>query len=81
MDYLRVDAKESNPMGSPANAAVRAYLIQQITTIGLTPEVQTTTVVSHWPMEVTTSAHLRAFPSQYALNAEVVLTAVSSQKS
>ena len=49
MTYLPAIAKEPHPMGSPASAEVRAYLIQQISALGLTPEVQTTTVVQHWP--------------------------------
>jgi hypothetical protein len=49
MTYLPAIAKEPHPMGSPASAEVRAYLIQQIRALGLTPEVQTTTVVQHWP--------------------------------
>ena len=49
MAYLPAIAKEPHPMGSPASAEVRAYLIQQISALGLTPEVQTTTIVQHWP--------------------------------
>jgi hypothetical protein len=49
MTELRAIAKVPHPMGSPASAAVRAYLIQQIRAMGLTPQVQTTTVVQHWP--------------------------------
>ena len=49
MTELPAIAKEPHPMGSPANAAVQAYLIRQITALGLTPEVQTTTVISRQP--------------------------------
>jgi Zn-dependent M28 family amino/carboxypeptidase len=49
MDYLRVVAKAPHPMDSPANAEVRASLVQQIRAMGLQPEVQIATVVSRWP--------------------------------
>jgi hypothetical protein len=49
MTDLRVIAKAPHPMGSPASAAVCAYLIQQIKARGLIPEMQTTTVVQHFP--------------------------------
>ncbi len=49
MAYLAAIAKEPHPMGSTASAEVRTYLIQQIRALGLTPEIQTTTVVQHWP--------------------------------
>jgi hypothetical protein len=44
MTQLRVIAQQSRLMGSPGNAQTRAYLMQQITSLGLKPEVQTTTV-------------------------------------
>jgi hypothetical protein len=44
MTQLRVIARQSRLIGSPANAQARAYLLQQITAMGLQPEVQTTTV-------------------------------------
>lgn len=49
MTYLPAIAKEPHPMGSPANTAVQAYLIGQITALGLTPVVQTTTVTLRPP--------------------------------
>ncbi|SRR6266568_2937576 len=49
MTELRTIAQKPHPMGSPASAEVRTYLIQQIRAMGLTPEVQTTTVIQHWP--------------------------------
>jgi Peptidase family M28 len=49
MTELPAIAKEPHPMGSPANAAVQSYLIQQITALRLTPVVQTTTVTSRQP--------------------------------
>ncbi len=48
-DHLKVIAKEPHPMGSPANAAVRDYLIQVITGMGLQPEIQTATSVLRFP--------------------------------
>lgn len=49
MTGLRVIAQQSRLIGSPANAQTRAYLQQQITAMGLQPEVQTTTVTLHPP--------------------------------
>jgi acetylornithine deacetylase/succinyl-diaminopimelate desuccinylase-like protein len=48
-DHLKVVAKEPHPMGSPANAAVRDYLIQEITAMGLRPEMQNTTAILRFP--------------------------------
>jgi hypothetical protein len=49
MTDLWVIAQEPRLIGSPANARTRAYLIQQITAMGLQPEVQTTTTILHPP--------------------------------
>jgi hypothetical protein len=49
MTQLRTIPQAPHPMGSPTSMEVRAYLIQQIKAMGLTPQVQTTTVVQHWP--------------------------------
>jgi hypothetical protein len=49
MTDLRVIAKEPHLIGSQALVQVRAYLIKQITKMGLQPEVQTTTVIQHPP--------------------------------
>ena len=49
MQHLQVIAREPHPLGSPASAAVRDYLVRQITDLGLTPEIQTTTVVNRFP--------------------------------
>ena len=47
--HLRVIAREPHPLGSPANAAVREYLVRELTALGLQPEVQTTTAVNRFP--------------------------------
>lgn len=38
--HLPIIAKAPHPTGSPAQADVREYLIQQLTALGLTPEIQ-----------------------------------------
>ncbi len=45
--HIRVIALEPHPMGSPENAAVRDYLIRELTALGLQPEVQKVTAVNH----------------------------------
>lgn len=47
MTDLRVLAKQPRLIGSPGNAAARAYLIGRITALGLTPQVQNTTTIQH----------------------------------
>lgn len=47
MANLQVIARQPRLIGSPGNAAARAYLIQRITALGLAPEVQTTTTIQH----------------------------------
>ena len=49
MSELQAIARVPHPMGSQAEADVRAYLVQQIRTLGFTPQVQTTTITQHWP--------------------------------
>ena len=49
MTKLQVIAHQSRLIGSPANAQIRAYLMQQISAMGLQPEVQTATVTLHPP--------------------------------
>lgn len=50
MTELQAIARVPHPMGSQATAGMRAYLVQQICAMGLTPEVQaTTTITQHWP--------------------------------
>ncbi|MCW5850089.1 MAG: M28 family peptidase [Anaerolineae bacterium] len=43
MEHLRVIAQEPRFLGTPGNTQARDYLVQQLTSLGLTPEVQTTT--------------------------------------
>ena len=38
--HIRVIAQQPHPLGSPANAAVREYLVHQLAALGLQPEVQ-----------------------------------------
>jgi acetylornithine deacetylase/succinyl-diaminopimelate desuccinylase-like protein len=45
MAHLRVIAAEPRPIGSPAHAAVRQYLLDQLRALGLEPQVQTTSSV------------------------------------
>lgn len=44
--HIRVIAREPHVMGSPENAAVRDYLIRELTALGLQPEVQKVTAVN-----------------------------------
>lgn len=48
MTHLRVLAQKPHPIGSVESEKVRDYLIQELAAIGLQPEVQKATVVSHW---------------------------------
>ncbi len=43
MEHLAVIAQAPRSLGAPGNAKARDYLVQQLTAMGLTPEVQTTT--------------------------------------
>lgn len=45
MEHLRVIAREPHPVGSPAHAEVRDYLVAQLRELGLEPQVQTATAV------------------------------------
>ncbi|HEU5424318.1 MAG TPA: M28 family peptidase, partial [Nitrolancea sp.] len=42
MAHLRVIAAQPHAIGSPENAAVRQYLVEQVRALGLEPEIQTT---------------------------------------
>ena len=42
MPHLFKIAQNPHPIGTPENAEVRAYLIEQLRTLGLVPQVQTT---------------------------------------
>jgi hypothetical protein len=58
MHDLRVIAAAPRPIGSPGNAAARAYIIGQLTSIGLQPEVQTGVGFGHFPGSPTIPAGL-----------------------
>lgn len=45
MEHLRVIASEPHPIGSPAHAEVRDYLVAQLRELGLEPQLQTATAV------------------------------------
>lgn len=49
MRDLTVIARSARPTGSPAHAATRQYLIDQLTAMGLAPEVQSTVGVTRFP--------------------------------
>ena len=44
--YLRAFARVPHPVGTAAHDAVRDYIVQQLSSLGVRPEVQTATVVS-----------------------------------
>jgi hypothetical protein len=44
LPHLRAIARQPHPVGSPANAHVRDYLLAQLSALGLQPEVQRATV-------------------------------------
>ncbi len=44
--HLRIIAAEPHPVGTPAHDAVRDYIVQQLSGMGVRPELQTATVVS-----------------------------------
>jgi len=41
-------AQEPHPMGSPQNARVRDYIVEQLDALGLSPEIQTSTVPDYF---------------------------------
>ncbi len=45
MEYLNAIAQKPHPTGSPENARVRDYILSRLTALGLSQDVQTTTVV------------------------------------
>ena len=48
-DYLKAITVKPHPIGSPAHAEVRDFLVSELVKIGLQPQVQTTTAVNtHW---------------------------------
>jgi len=46
LTHLRAFARVPHPVGTPAHDAVRDYIVQQLSALGVQPEVQTATVVS-----------------------------------
>lgn len=46
MNHLEVIAQKPHPIGSPKNTEVRDYILKELATRGLSPEVQKTTVVN-----------------------------------
>jgi hypothetical protein len=49
MQHLSVITRETHPIGSPAHAAVREYIVRELVALGLAPEVQRATVASKNP--------------------------------
>ena len=48
LEHVRAIAREPHPMGSPENAAVRDYLVEELSALGLEPEVQKTTAAHYF---------------------------------
>jgi hypothetical protein len=48
LEHVRAIAKEPYPMDSPENAAVRDYLVKELRTLGVEPEVQRATAAHTW---------------------------------
>ncbi|MGH3148086.1 MAG: M20/M25/M40 family metallo-hydrolase, partial [Rubrobacter sp.] len=48
LEHVRVIAQEPHPMGSPENMAVRDYLVEELSALGLEPEVQKTTAAHYF---------------------------------
>jgi hypothetical protein len=46
LEHVRAIAREPHPMGSPENEAARDYLIEELSALGLEPEVQKATAVT-----------------------------------
>src|SRR5919202_2996447 len=46
LGHVRAIAEEPHPMGSPENAAVRDYLLEKLSALGLKPEVQKATAAT-----------------------------------
>jgi hypothetical protein len=49
LEHVRVVATEPHPMGSPANAVVRDYLVGELRGLGVTPQVQRATA-AYYPV-------------------------------
>ena len=48
MAHVRVVAREPHPVGTPANAAVRAYLVRELERLGIEVELQATAVPDYY---------------------------------
>jgi hypothetical protein len=48
MEHLRVIAREPHPTGSTANARVRDYIVEQLNSLGLRPDVQKSVSTTPW---------------------------------
>jgi len=48
LEHVRAIAREPHPMGSPENAAVRDYLVKELRTLGVEPEVQKATAAYYY---------------------------------
>src|SRR5215207_1796085 len=48
LEHVRAIARKPHPMGSPENAAVRDYLVEELNALGMEPEVQEATAAHHW---------------------------------
>jgi peptidase M28-like protein len=48
MEHLKVIAREPHPTGSVANTRVRDYLVEQLKSLGLNPEVQRSVGTTSW---------------------------------
>ena len=49
LEHIRIVAKQPHPMGSPANAAVRDYLVSELRGLGVAPQVQRATA-AYYPI-------------------------------
>ena len=49
LEHVRIVAREPHPMGSPANAAVRDYLVSELRGLGVAPQVQRATA-AYYPV-------------------------------
>ena len=48
LEHVRVIAREPHTMGSPENAAVRDYLVEELSALGMEPEVQKITAAHYF---------------------------------
>jgi Zn-dependent M28 family amino/carboxypeptidase len=52
LEHVRAIAQEPHPMGSAENAAARDYLVNELSALGVEPEVQTTTAAHYFVSSV-----------------------------